>query len=96
MALVRGLGSWPWFVALVRGLLGIGLVTVVGKRMEFPAGVFNTTNFIFQALNRIVVFILYSYAFLLYVIHCINRTWLVKCQSQNLSKNYQYFPYLCT
>jgi hypothetical protein len=74
VTLVRGLGSWPWFVALVRALLGIELVTVVGKRMEFPAGVFNTTNFLFQALNPFVVFILYNYAFLQYVIHCIHRT----------------------
>ncbi len=88
VALVRGLGSWPWFVALVRGLLGIGLVTVVGKRMEIPAGVFNTTNLILQSLNPFVVFILYSYGFFQYVVHCIHRTWLVKikCQCQNLPR----------
>jgi hypothetical protein len=31
--------------------MGIGWVTVVGNRMEFPAGVLNTTNFKTQAFN---------------------------------------------
>ncbi len=83
-------------MALVRGLLGIGLVPAAGNRIQFPAGVFNTTNFIFQALNPFVVFILYSYAFLQYVIHCIHRTKLVKCQCLHFAKNYRYFPYLST
>jgi hypothetical protein len=47
--MVRGLGSWPWFVALVCGLGLWPWFVVCGNcrwfRMEFPEGVLNTPNF---------------------------------------------------